>query len=282
MCMRNCLFFGWWSVSVNISGKTLSSSFFFFYWNVLQWYGLYLVISILCLCGRICAQCSNHQELRRNDLQRGRNLVTPLCSPTTYEGLLDDALGIQSGKERNSLAFCFSLSPSVPFSLSLSLSLSLSPSPVPRFSRGLPSTLSLSSSFLSFSFHFPSLILDVVSFSPLIHTQFISLGIVHSRCICWSLYCHFLSVILGFQKVVIELSFLFFFLEGFVEFDKTVTGKDQLVKLLLNSNDKVRCDHICVCVCHTEKVPDEWLCVCVSQWKESAKWQARQVTQAVL
>ena len=49
-----------------------------------------------------------------------------------------------------------------------------------------------------------------------------------------------------------------------MEFDKTVTGKDQLVKLLLNSNDKVRCDHICVCVCHTEKkVPDEWLCVCV-------------------
>ena len=33
--------------------------------------------------------------------------------PTTYEGLLDDVFGIQSGKERNSLAFCFSLSPSV-------------------------------------------------------------------------------------------------------------------------------------------------------------------------
>ena len=281
MCMRNCLFF--WLMKCFCQYLRKDSVFFsfFFYRNVLQWYGLYLVISILCLCGRICAQCSNHQELRRNDLQRGRNLVTPLCSPTTYEGLLDDALGIQSGKERNSLAFCFSLSPSVPFSLSLSLS--LSPSPVPRLSRGLPSTLSLSSSFLSFSFHFPSLILDVVSFSPLIHTQFISLGIVHSRCICWSLYCHFLSVILGFQKVVIELSFLFFFLEGFVEFDKTVTGKDQLVKLLLNSNDKVRCDHICVCVSHWKEGARRMaVCVCVSQWKESAKWQARQVTQAVL
>ena len=118
----------------------------------------------------------------------GRNLVTPLCSPTTYEGLLDDVFGIQSGKGRNFLAFCFSLS----------LSLPPSPSPIPRLSLGLPSTLSLSSSFLSFSFHFPSLILDIISFSSLILAQFVSLGIAHSRCVCWSLYCHFFSVILHY------------------------------------------------------------------------------------